>query len=62
MGRFRHEAVAVDPKSGVVYLTEDTPDGLIYRYLPKKLGRLSEGGRLQALALTARAGFDLRNW
>ena len=32
MGRFNHEAVAVDPASGVVYQTEDRPDGLIYRY------------------------------
>ncbi|MDE0840107.1 MAG: DUF839 domain-containing protein, partial [Kiritimatiellae bacterium] len=28
MGRFNHEAVAVDPKSGVVYQTEDRSDGL----------------------------------
>jgi len=34
MGRFNHEAVAVDPASGVVYQTEDRPDGLIYRFIP----------------------------
>ncbi len=26
MGRFRHEAIAVDPRSGVVYETEDRPN------------------------------------
>ena len=34
MGRFRHEAAAVDPASGIVYLTEDRDDGLLYRFLP----------------------------
>lgn len=62
MGRFRHEAVAVDPKTGVVYQTEDRPDGLIYRFLPNRGGKLYSGGRLQALAITAKAGFDTRNW
>ena len=34
MGRFLHEAGAVDPTTGVVYLTEDEgPDGF-YRYIP----------------------------
>ncbi len=49
MGRFRHEAVAVDPKSGVCYLSEDMPDGLLYRYIPTEPGKLLRGGRLQAL-------------
>jgi secreted PhoX family phosphatase len=31
MGRFYHEAVAVDPATGFVYLTEDRDDGLLYR-------------------------------
>src|SRR5688500_2893545 len=47
MGRFVHEAVAVDKKSGVVYLTEDyNPSGL-YRFLPNRSKRLAEGGTLQ---------------
>ena len=37
MGRFEHEAVAVDPVSGAVYQAEDKWDGLIYRYLPDRL-------------------------
>ncbi|MEU1850739.1 PhoX family protein [Streptomyces sp. NPDC019990] len=56
MGRFQHEAVAVDPRRGVVYETEDAfekPFGLFYRFLPKKplggRGSLRAGGRLQAM-------------
>ncbi len=52
MGRFNHEAACVDPKTGMVYLTEDRDDGLLYRFIPKTNGKLAEGGRLQALALT----------
>ena len=62
MGRFRHEAAAVDPRSGAVYLTEDQQDGLFYRFLPNRPGRLAEGGRLQALALRDLPGADARNW
>lgn len=61
MGRFNHEAVAVDPRTGIVYLTEDRSDGLFYRFLPNVRGKLDRGGRLQALAL-GEAGFDTRNW
>ncbi|WDZ83110.1 PhoX family protein [Micromonospora cathayae] len=51
MGRFSHEAVAVDPGTGIVYLTEDaTPSGL-YRYLPTTPGTLAAGGTLQMLAI-----------
>ena len=62
MGRFRHEAVAIDPRTGVVYLTEDEGDGLFYRYLPDDRRRLHRGGRLQALGLGGSTGDDTRNW
>ncbi len=62
MGRFNHEAVCVDPKTSIVYQTEDRPDGLIYRYVPDVSGQLSKGGRLQILAIKERASFDTRNW
>jgi secreted PhoX family phosphatase len=63
MGRFRHEAAAVDPATGTVYLTEDREDGLLYRFLPRTPGRLAEGGRLQALAYAdGAASADSRNW
>ncbi|MDQ8198368.1 DUF839 domain-containing protein [Pelagicoccus enzymogenes] len=62
MGRFNHEAVAVDPKSGIVYLTEDRGDGLIYRYIPNEPGKLINGGKLQALAVLHEPSRDTRNW
>ncbi|MBT4098738.1 MAG: DUF839 domain-containing protein [Gemmatimonadetes bacterium] len=62
MGRFNHEAVAVDPSTGIVYQTEDTGDSLIYRFLPEKIGHLQAGGRLQALAVHDHPSFDTRNW
>jgi hypothetical protein len=53
MGRFSHEAVAIDPRTGVVYLTEDDGPSFLYRYLPRdrrwRAGALQQGGRLQAL-------------
>lgn len=61
MGRFNREAIAIDPASGIVYQTEDRPDGLITRFLPKVRGRLAAGGRLQALVLRDRPGADTGN-
>lgn len=62
MGRFNHEAVAVDPKSGVVYLTEDRHDGLVYRFIPNEPGNLAAGGKLQALVIPNKPALDTRNW
>lgn len=55
LGRFAHEAAAVDPHRGHVYLTEDAvrPAGLLYRFtpshLPGGLHTLRDGGVLEAL-------------
>lgn len=62
LGRFRHEAVAVDPATGVVYLTEDRHEGLFYRFVPEKKGDLQGGGTLQALAFEGQERSDSRNW
>ena len=62
MGRFEHEACAVDERTGIVYLTEDRHHSLFYRYLPDVPGELGKGGRLQALALVAADGFKTHNW
>lgn len=56
MGRFNHEAAAVDPRTGIVYLTEDKAEGLFYRFVPRRPGQLAAGGRLEALALADWAG------
>ncbi len=55
MGRFNHEAACVDPATGIVYLTEDREDGLLYRFLPTRPGNLAAGGVLQALAVQGHA-------
>lgn len=62
MGRFNHEAVVVDPRTGICYLTEDRHDSCLYRYIPKTPGKLHEGGQLQALMLSGRPKADARNW
>ncbi|MDF0375015.1 MULTISPECIES: alkaline phosphatase PhoX [Streptomyces] len=56
MGRFQHEAVAIDPRNGIVYETEDAfekPFGLFYRFLPERplggRGSLRAGGALEAM-------------
>lgn len=51
MGRFNHEAVAVDPDSHIIYQTEDREDGLFYRFIPHRPGTLNAGGVLEALKI-----------
>lgn len=58
MGRFLHEAAAVDPETGIVYLTEDSDRAGLYRFLPRKPGVLSAGGRLQMLAIRDTFRYD----
>ncbi len=60
MGRFKHEAACVDPATGIVYLTEDRGDSLLYRFIPNVQGQLAEGGTLQVLIIDGLA--DTRNW
>ena len=62
MGRFNHEAACVDPETGIVYLTEDRGDSLFYRFIPNVYGKLSKGGKLQALSIKGMPKFDSRNW
>src|SRR5918994_7574675 len=48
MGRFAHEAVATDPRTGIVYETEDSGnDSGFYRFRPRDPGDLAEGGTLE---------------
>ena len=62
MGRFEHEAAAVDPNTGIVYLTEDKHHSLFYRYIPDVPGQLMQGGRLQALAIVDQPSKRTHNW
>ena len=61
-GRFAHEAVDVDPESGILYLTEDNfefPSGF-YRYTapqnPMTAKRLTDGGTLEMLKIEGQDG------
>lgn len=59
LGCFKHEAACVDPRTGIVYLTEDeNPKAGFYRTVPAVPGELHRGGRLQMLR--ARGAPDLR--
>lgn len=56
MGRFSHEAVAVDPNTSYIYETEDRGDSCFYRFVPNvkkptKFGDLAQGGTLFALRI-----------
>lgn len=43
LGSFNHEAAAVDPDSGYVYLTEDVKDGCFYRFKPETKNDMAAG-------------------
>jgi secreted PhoX family phosphatase len=68
MGRFVHEAIAVDPQTGIVYLTEDglydftnpdrSPGSGFYRFIPDRRGDLAAGGRLQMLAIPGKPRYN----
>ncbi|MDH5621196.1 MAG: PhoX family protein [Gammaproteobacteria bacterium] len=62
MGRFVHEACAVDPATGIVYMTEDQHQSLFYRFVPKVPGQLLAGGELQVLAIDGRPMAATHNW
>jgi hypothetical protein len=52
MGRFSHEAIAVDPDTWIVYETEDNGNNSgFYRFLANTPGVLVNGGQLQMLAI-----------
>lgn len=58
MGRFLHEAAAVDPVTGIVYLTEDQDTAGLYRFVPNQPGVLAAGGKLQMLAVRDAPTYD----
>ncbi len=62
MGLRSHEACAVDPKRGVVYLTEDAAPGGFYRFTPHRTRRwespYANGGKLEVLKIV---GIDKAN-
>lgn len=57
MGRFVHEAVALDPATGIAYETEDRGTAGFYRFIPDQPGRLAAGGRLEILGIRDQPGY-----
>ena len=60
MGRFSHEALAVDPATGIVYETEDAGDSGFYRFIPNTPGVLVNGGALEMLKVKDVNNYDTR--
>lgn len=60
MGRFSHEAVAVDPSTGIIYETEDANPSGFYRFTPNDRNDLSAGGTLEVLAIDGSPNYDTR--
>lgn len=60
MGRFVHEAMAIDPVTGIVYLTEDRGTAGFYRFIPNVPGQLTRGGILQMARVVGKNQFDTR--
>jgi secreted PhoX family phosphatase len=57
-GRYRHEAVCIDPNTHIAYLTEDQQDSCLYRFVPTKKSDPFRG-KLQAMKLVGRRGTQL---
>lgn len=62
LGRFKHEAVAVDPVNQVLYLTEDWPDGAFYRFRPANPLPDLSSGVLEAAVLRNHNGRTYLEW
>ena len=70
MGRFSHEALAVDPRTDIVYQTEDGPSWSsgpfidtgsgFYRFIPTYGG--SQKGKLQMMKVVGLPGVNLQFW
>jgi secreted PhoX family phosphatase len=60
MGRFSHEALMVDPRTGFVYETEDAGNTSgFYKFVPHSRGRLARGGALYMLMVRDQPNVNL---
>jgi uncharacterized protein len=59
LGLFSHEAAAVDPVRGRIYLTEDDGTGCFYRFTPAEYPSL-DSGKLEAAVVAANGSVDWR--
>jgi secreted PhoX family phosphatase len=63
MGRMKHEAVGIDPRTGFAYLTEDNGPSGLYRFRPRssarEVGAFEQGGSLEMLKVRGVDGADM---
>jgi len=62
LGRFSHEAAAVDPSTNIIYLTEDRGNSVLYRHVPDDPDAPLGAGRLQAMRIVGDAGVRTADW
>lgn len=58
MGRFSHEAVAVDPVTSFIYETEDATPSAFYQFRPNQHFNPASGGKLYALKVVGEDSFN----
>jgi uncharacterized protein len=57
-GRFNHEAVSIDPRTNIAYLTEDRGDSCVYRFVPVRRDQPFVG-KLQAMKVKGADRYDV---
>jgi hypothetical protein len=62
LGVFKHEAAAVDPRNGHVYLTEDETDGRLYRFVPTRRTPLGHPDLREGALEVAEVRGDMVAW
>lgn len=62
LGLFKHESAAVDPLSGHIYMTEDRPDGGLYRFTPAQIALPAGADLTQGLLEIATLRDDKISW
>ena len=62
LGAFKHEAVAVDTVYEHLYLTEDEPDGCLYRFRPDRALPDLSSGVLEVAQVVSQSGKQLVQW
>ena len=62
LGTFEHEAVSVDLLNQCLYLTEDKPDGGLYRFRPDHPLPDLSSGQLEIAAVIEREGASYMQW
>jgi secreted PhoX family phosphatase len=58
MGRFSHEAIAVDEGTGNIYETEDATPGGFYKFVPNQYANPAAGGELYALKVKGEDNYN----